>query len=464
MRTVITYGTFDLFHQGHYNILKRAKEAGDYLIVGVTAESFDRERGKLCVRDSLPTRIENVRRTGFADRIIVEEYLGQKIRDIQFYNVDLLVVGSDWTGKFDHLKRYCDVVYVERTKNISSTMLREGDGKTLRYGIATDDLRESGSITEPKFVSGIHAESVYSRSQNVASEFCRRHELRAWFTDYPAFLDSADLVYIKSRREHRVSLVRQAAEAGKIIICDVPYTLGPSMRQSLMKTARASGGRIIENVTTLYLPAFMQLLWMARESRIGEIVSVRIKIDGLEAFGGSVSGCCDGAPWDAAGSPGRAGSYRIGRFIRPDFPDTAFFPVLMILKLLGTDITRFTFKKILSYEGRIRYANLLMEYKNRIASCEIGVDLSIGSGMEILGTEGSIDIPGNWWDLRYLEVNRFDGSPCQRYSFNLEGNGFRHLLSSVLDCVSGRAGECDRITAREAETVLQILKNAAFQR
>ena len=125
MKKVITYGTFDLFHQGHYNILKRAKEQGDYLIVGVTGESYDMERGKLSVRDSLVTRIENVKKTGFADKIIIEEYLGQKIHDVIEYDIDVLVIGSDWKGKFDHLQKYCQVVYLERTKNISSTQLRE---------------------------------------------------------------------------------------------------------------------------------------------------------------------------------------------------------------------------------------------------------------------------------------------------------------------------------------------------
>ena len=92
MKKVITYGTFDLFHQGHYNILKRARELGDYLVVGVTSESYDIERGKLNVRDSLLKRIENVRNTGFADEIIVEEYQGQKISDIIFLILQAFVV------------------------------------------------------------------------------------------------------------------------------------------------------------------------------------------------------------------------------------------------------------------------------------------------------------------------------------------------------------------------------------
>ena len=104
MKKVITYGSFDLFHEGHYNLLKRAKALGDYLIVGVTTEQYDEARGKLNVVDSLIDRIDNVRKTGFADLIIVEDHVGQKIEDIQKYNVDIFTVGSDWIGAFDYLK------------------------------------------------------------------------------------------------------------------------------------------------------------------------------------------------------------------------------------------------------------------------------------------------------------------------------------------------------------------------
>ena len=101
MTKVITYGTYDLFHEGHYRLLQRAKQLGDYLIVGVTTEDYDRTRGKLNVIDSLMTRIENVKKTGFADEIIIEEASGQKFRDIQRYQIDIFTVGSDWTGQFD---------------------------------------------------------------------------------------------------------------------------------------------------------------------------------------------------------------------------------------------------------------------------------------------------------------------------------------------------------------------------
>ena len=104
MTTVITYGTYDLLHYGHIRLLKRAKALGDYLIVGITADDFDKTRGKINVQQSLMERIEAVRSTGLADQIIVEEYEGQKIDDIRRYNVDIFAIGSDWNGHFDYLK------------------------------------------------------------------------------------------------------------------------------------------------------------------------------------------------------------------------------------------------------------------------------------------------------------------------------------------------------------------------
>ena len=154
MKKVITYGTFDLFHFGHQNLLKRAKELGDYLIVGVTSEDFDINRGKLNVQQSLMERIKNVKESGYADEIIVEEYEGQKIDDIQKYNVDIFAIGSDWLGNFDYLKEYCKVVYLERTKGVSSSELREQQ-QSVTIGIIGKGLMVEKFKSESKFVSGV---------------------------------------------------------------------------------------------------------------------------------------------------------------------------------------------------------------------------------------------------------------------------------------------------------------------
>ena len=131
---VITYGTFDLFHDGHVRLLERARALGDHLIVAVTTDNYDSTRGKLNVSQSLMERIHNVQKSGLADEVIIEEYEGQKINDIQQHDVDIFAIGSDWLGKFDYLNDYCKVVYLERTKGVSSTQLRDETG-ILRIGV-----------------------------------------------------------------------------------------------------------------------------------------------------------------------------------------------------------------------------------------------------------------------------------------------------------------------------------------
>ncbi len=177
MARVITYGTFDLFHEGHYRLLQRAKALGDYLIVGVTTEAYDKARGKLNVVDSLVTRIENVKKTGFADEIIIEETQGQKVNDIRRFHIDIFAIGSDWTGAFDYLKDYCQVIYLERTKNISSTMLREQNSPIQRIGIIGTGRIAERFIPEARLVSGVNTQGVYNPHLESAARFAQKWEI-----------------------------------------------------------------------------------------------------------------------------------------------------------------------------------------------------------------------------------------------------------------------------------------------
>ena len=154
MKKVITYGTYDLLHHGHIRLLERAKALGDYLIVGVTSDDYDKSRGKINNQQSLVERISAVNDTGLADEIIVEEYEGQKIDDIKRYGVDIFTVGSDWEGKFDYLNEYCKVVYLERTEGISSSEERASN-MSLRISCHTRYDFEKKFINESKFVNGV---------------------------------------------------------------------------------------------------------------------------------------------------------------------------------------------------------------------------------------------------------------------------------------------------------------------
>lgn len=125
MKRVITYGTFDLLHYGHINLLRRAKEYGDYLIVCLSTDEFNHnQKNKNCffTYEQRKKLLEAIR---YVDLVIPEENWDQKISDIKEYHIDTFVIGDDWTGKFDYLKDYCEVVYLQRTPEISTTQIKE---------------------------------------------------------------------------------------------------------------------------------------------------------------------------------------------------------------------------------------------------------------------------------------------------------------------------------------------------
>ena len=124
MKRVITYGTFDLFHIGHLRLLKRARELGDYLIVGVSTDEFNKIKGKKSVFP-FKERKEIVESIKFVDKVIPEVNWEQKVDDIKKYKIDIFAIGDDWKGKFDFLKKYCEVIYLPRTKDISSSILKD---------------------------------------------------------------------------------------------------------------------------------------------------------------------------------------------------------------------------------------------------------------------------------------------------------------------------------------------------
>ena len=129
MKRVITYGTFDLLHYGHINILRRAKALGDYLVVVLSTDEFNwNEKQKKCyfTYEERKNILEAIR---YVDLVIPEESWDQKVRDVQQYNIDTFVMGDDWTGKLDFLKEYCEVVYLPRTPEISTTQIKQELGK-----------------------------------------------------------------------------------------------------------------------------------------------------------------------------------------------------------------------------------------------------------------------------------------------------------------------------------------------
>jgi len=144
-KTIITYGTFDMFHIGHLKLLQRLKNLGDELIVAVSTDAFNREKGKK-VMIPYAQRVEIIENIKCVDKVIPEENWEQKITDVQKYDVDVFAMGADWEGKFDFLKEYCEVVYLERTQDVSTTQLKKS--LTNFMSIPKEDIINAFEVIE----------------------------------------------------------------------------------------------------------------------------------------------------------------------------------------------------------------------------------------------------------------------------------------------------------------------------
>ena len=279
-KTVITYGTFDVLHQGHINLLRRAKELGDYLIVGVTTDNFDMERGKLNTRDSVMKRVQAVKETGYADEVIIEEYKGQKIDDVQRYDVDVFAIGSDWEGYFDYMKEFCEVVYLPRTEGISSTMLRE-EQISVRIGIIGTGSIAGRFVPEAKFVSGNTISAAYNPDHAECEAFCSANGIPLAARTFEELLDGCDAVYVASPHYTHYEYVKAALEAGKDVLCETPFVLRLTQAEELYSIAEARHKTLLIAHKTAYCPAFRHLVTMLKSGVIGKIVDINASVTTL---------------------------------------------------------------------------------------------------------------------------------------------------------------------------------------
>lgn len=430
MTTVITYGTFDLFHEGHYNILKRAKEQGDYLIVGVTSENYDKSRGKLNVKQSLIDRIENVKKSGFADKIIVEEYLGQKIEDIKKYNVDKFVIGSDWMGKFDYLNEYCEVVYLERTKGVSSTQLRNAERGIIKLGCVGAGRIAKRMCRESRYVSGINFDYIYARNIEKAQKFAEDNDLKFYTDNYGEFLDEVDAVYIATPHLTHYEFAKRAILAGKHVLCEKPLVLEKEQAEELYKLAKEKNVVLFEAIKTAYAPGFIRLISIAKSGVIGEIKDVNATFTKLMAD----RNCREFDPQQAGGS----------------ITELATYPLVAIIKLLGLDyesLDSFSYK---DENGIDLYSKIIVKYKNAIATANVGLGVKSEGELIISGTKGYIVVPAPWWKTEYFEVRYEDPNKIDRYFVKFDEDGLRYEVADFLNSI---VNNVDNIQLKNEESI-----------
>lgn len=443
MKKVITYGSFDLFHEGHYKILKRAKALGDYLYVGVTTEQYDESRGKLNIVDSLDKRIENVRRTGFADEIIVEDHPGQKVEDVQKYGIDIFVIGSDWAGLFDHMKQFCEVVYLERTKSVSSTLLRSRQHPIIRIGVIGCGRIAVRFVPEAKYVSGVIVNSVYNPDFRSASQFRDRFELELAARSLDELWQETDAVYIASPHETHYAYAKQALEHGKHVLCEKPLAFKKSEAEALFAQAQEQGKILIEAIKTAYCPGFVQLVGIAKSGAIGRICDVEACFTRL-------------SPEDVR----ERTDLRYGG----GFTEFGSHTLLPIMKLMGTGYKEVRFDSILDQNGIDLYTKASFSYENGMALSKSGVGVKSEGQLLISGTKGYILAESPWWLTQYFEVRYEDPSKKERYFSNFLGQGLRYEISDFAYLINGHQGRSYKFTKEESVAIAGVLEQFLAQR
>lgn len=438
MVKVITYGTYDLFHYGHQRLLERAKALGDYLIVGVTADDFDKARGKINVQQSLIERMDAVRSTGLADEIIVEEYEGQKIDDILRFGVDVFAIGSDWQGKFDYLNDYCKVVYLERTSGVSSTEIRS-EKRTLRLGMVGDVSFVGKFERESHYVNGLDIVGLCTDNERLVADNVNLRQMSLVTNDYDKLIDQVDAVYLLSHPSRHYEQIKKALERGKHVLCESPITLNISEWEELSGFANNKGLVLMDAIRTAYALAYYRLLLLVKSGVIGDVVSIDSSCTSLRDT--EITGDGLRNVWNSICSWGPCA-------------------LLPIFQILGTDykhkqITSHLRNKQMMYDT---FTKVTFVYPHAVASIKVGKGVKTEGELVISGTTGYIYVPAPWWKTEYFEIRREDPAQNKRYFYQLDGEGIRYELVSFVKAIQG-GNYSSYITSNVSKAIVRLIED-----
>lgn len=436
MKKVITYGTYDLLHEGHLNLLRRAKELGDYLIVGVTSDSFDRGRGKLNVRNNVLERVEAVKATGYADEVIIEDYLGQKIDDIQRYDVDIFAIGSDWKGKFDYLNEYCKVVYLPRTEGISSTMLREQTETTYRIGIVGSGRIAKRFVPESKFVKSANVTSVYDPNKESVLAFGEKFGLKCFSDKFEDFLQEVDCVYVASPHLTHYEYTKQSLYAGKHVLCEIPFVLSSAQARELYDYAENNNLVLLEASKTAFCPSFNHLLTLVKSGVIGDVVDVKTSLSKMIT--------APSRELDASQAGGAMNEH-------------APLNMMAIIKILGKYYSKVDFYSKIQ-NGVDIYTKVNVCYPHATASMTLGIGVKTEGNMIISGTKGYVYVPAPWWLTDFFEIRYENQTKNKKYFYSYDGDGLRYEIQEFMSMIVNHRKSSYRLRSSESEAIADIIE------
>lgn len=436
MKKVITYGTYDLLHQGHINLLRRAKELGDFLIVGVTSDSFDRERGKLNVRNNVLERVEAVKATGYADEIIIEDYVGQKIDDIQKYDIDIFAIGSDWEGKFDYLNEYCEVIYLPRTEGISSTMLRDESTQTVRVGLIGCGRVAQRFPIEAAVVSGVETVAAFDIDLSAAQALNAKYNQLIAYPKLDDFYDQVDAVYVATPHLSHYYYIKQALEAGKHVLCETPMVLNGKEAKEMYNLAESKGLILMEANKTAHCPAFNHLMVMIKSGVIGEVVDIEASLSQLLNRKGR-----EFDPKQAGGALFEQGSLTL----------------LPILKLMGIGYENLNLYSRME-NGVDIYTRGVFKYPKATCSFKVGLGVKTEGNLVVSGTKGYAYVPAPWWLTDYFELRYEDQNENKKFFYKWDGFGLRYEIQEFISSILNHRLSNSRLRRRESIQMAAVMQ------
>lgn len=425
-----------MLHRGHLSILERAKALGDYLIVGVTDENYDRSRGKLNVLESTKKRVNAIEELDFVDKVIVETHKGQKAEDMQKYNVDIFAIGDDWVGSFDYLKEYTKVKYLPRTEGISSTKLRKENLDTIKIGIAGLGFETDSFIKESEFVSNVKINRIYGDDFLAIKEFTKDNDkIRYGHDNYDEFLDtSIAAVYVDTSSEQHYMLIKKALEAGKHVLCENPLALEKKELKELLSIAKKEKKVLLTALKTAFLPAFNKLLEELDTGVIGDIKEVR--------------------------------ATRTTLLKERKYPDSfiaqgattifSSYPSLLINKILGKrkDISFFD-----QMEDGYDISNLIVtRHKNdAVGVARMATGTKSEGGAVISGTKGYVYIPAPWWLTKTFYVRFEDTHKSYTFNYEFEGDGLRYMIAEFSSLIQRGNRKSKMLTPTDMIEINRVL-------
>jgi glycerol-3-phosphate cytidylyltransferase len=441
MKKVITYGTFDFLHRGHVSILKRAKKLGDHLIVAVTGEEYDNNRGKLNVSQSLHHRIKNVEKTKLADEIIVEEYDGQKLIDIQKHEIDIFAIGSDWIGKFDYLNEYCEVVYLPRTKGISSTKLRNETGFVKIGMIGTGNIANR-FLFESKYVNNVEVVSVYGRNFEKTKQYAEQNEIKYSRDTLEEFLNDVDAVYIATPHDSHYEYIKKCLNNNKHVLCEKPMVLKHEQSIELLKLSKQKNLLLMEAIKTAYCNGFSKLVSFAKSGIIGKVIQL-----------------------DASFTKIVFDKNR--REFKPEYTggshnELMTYPLLASCKILGHDVI--DCKNIQFYNNTEIdiYSKLELQYESATANLCVGIGAKKEGDLIITGTDGYIYCPAPWWLTKEFELKFEDPRKNEKFTYKFQGDGLRYEISEFASCINSSMIESYKMSHNDIEFISKYIDTSSF--